>query len=176
MKKLYCFKLSLLLFLSVVGCLGNFANAETHKIAATIIDHGVIDSTPKASDTAEESKESHNGALFVMDADEVPTFKKSEDKSKIFIKPGVQFGIEVQLDGGRDQDVIPVRTRWTHPKFEDGVVTEEWASPMNIGYGRYAGWVVEDDSEMVAGDWTVEILYQGKAIARQTFHVSLESE
>jgi len=155
-----------IVFISLSGLSGTrFAQAEDLK--ATIIGYGEIEG--RQQDTAINSKNSHNGSLFVMDKNVVPAFKS--DINKIAIKQNSQFGIEVQLDGGLDGAVIPVKTRWTHPKFSDGATVEEWDSPMNIGYGRYAGWVVENESELVEGDWTIEILYKGKVLAAKTFEI-----
>ena len=142
-------------------------------VSATIINFGQIEHTAEeqATETAIESDDSHTGSLFVMHPDMVPTFMQVKNKSKINLRLGVQFGIEVQLNGAKVGHIVPVKTRWTHPKFKDGVTVEEWPSPMNIGYGRYAGWVIENESELVPGNWMVEILFKGKVIARQTFEL-----
>ena len=140
------------------------------KLSATIINFGEI--SEDENRTSIPSQDSHNDSLFVMEANTVPQFYPSEDNSKITIKIGTQFGILVQLDGTEDGSIIPVKTRWTHPKFNDGVKIEEWPSPMNVGYGRYAGWVIESEDEMVAGNWTVEILFKGKVIASKTFQIT----
>ncbi len=143
-------------------------------VSAAIISAGEI--LPTTKTTAIQSDDSHNGALFVMDAEEVPTFKQSLHSERISTIVGTEFGILVQIDGGKPLNIVNVRTRWTHPKFSDGVTVEEWPSPMNFGYGRYAGWVIEDPSELVPGKWKVEILYKGKIIASQVFNVELASD
>jgi hypothetical protein len=143
-------------------------------VSATIISAGEI--LPITKTTSIQSDDSHNGALFEMDANEVPTFKQSLHPEHISAIVGTEFGILVQVDGGKPLKLANVRTRWTHPKFSDGVTVEEWPSPMNFGYGRYAGWVIEDLSELVPGKWKVEILYKGKILASQVFNVELASD
>ena len=164
------------LSLGMIVSLGHLTHAEAvpspEQVRAQIVDYGMI--VPSDNHTSMASEDSHNGALFVMDPLEVPTFRPSADKQVIHAEIGVQFGILVQVEGFPDGDVVPVRTRWTHPQFKDaGVTVETWDSPMNSGYGRFAGWILEEPQELVPGDWSVEIVYGEKVIARQVFHVVL---
>jgi len=167
--------LPLLLGIFIFGCPYFVFSEGTsfRKISATIVGFGEVAPTSEeaATETAIESANSHTGSLFIMDRDMVPTFKQKQNSASIHMALGVQFGILVQLNGESDGAIIPVRTRWTHPKFEDGISVEEWPSPMNIGYGRYSGWIIENESEMQPGKWKVEILYKNKVIAQQTFEV-----
>ncbi len=158
---------SFALFASLLVLSVNVAAAEP--IKADIIDFGVISADHKESAIA--SKDSHTGSLFEMAAEEAPTFINRSGSFSIEL--GTQFGIEVQLTGDTDGKIIPVRTRWTHPRFSDGVTVEEWPSPMNIGYGRFAGWVIENNSELVPGKWKVEILFESKVIAEKEFNITI---
>jgi hypothetical protein len=172
-KGLFFCRGTLLLFVFGLVLPLSAALVKAEEVSAVILDYGEIE--PPAEDAPMASKDSHTGYLHVMNAYDRPRFKPSNDKEHIAVRIGTHFGIFVQVKGGPHLEVVPVRTRWTHPKFSDGAQIEEWDSPMNSGLGRYAGWIMEKQEELLAGDWKVEILYQGKVIAEQTFHISVEA-
>ena len=145
-------------------------------VTATIVDYGQVAVPHIGEESAIDSSDSHSGSLFVMSATAVPEFTPTEHKDTFAITYESRFGVYVQIDGGSDLTIAPIRTRWTHPPFADGATVEEWDSPMNFRLARYAGWVIEDSTELVAGDWTVEILYRGATLTSQTFHITVAPE
>ena len=157
------------------------SNAETiQKVKVTnidIVNCGEIENSPSIA--FQEEKETIHGHLFVMDSLETPSFKPG--CPKIVAKIGTQFGIQVQVNGSPDSAIANLRTRVTHPlmrnpKTEEEGTQDEWDSPMNIGYARYAGWQFEEDWELLPGAWKIEILHKDKVLASQEFTVEIAAE
>ncbi len=168
--------------LLVISILLGFSSPVTAELrvpievsGATLVACGEIDPTPSVG--AQEEEKTVHGYVFVMDAHETPRFKP--ECEKVTAKIGTQFGIQVQINGAPELQVAPVVTRVTHPPItnpETGKTStvDQWDSPMNIGYARFAGWHFEDEWELVPGEWRIEILYQNKVLVKQDFKVSAE--
>jgi len=94
---------------------------------------------------------------------------------------GLSMGIEVVVKGPPFLTVVDLRTRVTHPPMTNprtGLTSdrEEWDSPMNAGYPRYAGWSFDNPWELVPGTWKIEILQGQRPLATQEFVVVVDAE
>ena len=142
---------------------------------ATLVACGEIETNPSVA--TQEEKQTVHGYVFVMGAEETPHFKPG--CPHITAKIGTQFGIQLQVNGSPELAIANVVTRVTHPPItnpetQKSSTVDQWDSPMNIGYARYAGWQFEDPWELVPGKWVIEILRGSKVLLRQEFEVATE--
>jgi hypothetical protein len=89
---------------------------------------------------------------------------------------GTTFGIFVKLLGEPDGAVVTSHFRCIHPKLTDPASarsseTDDWESPRPIGMPRYVSYTFDRDWELVAGKWTIQVLFDGKVLAEKTFDV-----
>lgn len=89
---------------------------------------------------------------------------------------GTRFGVRFDLIGEPARAVVPLRAIWRFPApglREPGsgkVYTESvetFASP--IGEPRQRGYGLDEEWELVPGDWTLEILHGQRRLLAQTF-------
>jgi hypothetical protein len=132
---------------------------------------------PKQSIAQQDEPQTISGHVNVMDALETPKFKPG--CPLVRAKIGTRFGIQVQVQGDLDGFVVrDLTTRVTHPSITNpstgktGIV-DEWASPMNIGYARYAGWTFDESWELAPGAWKIEILHKGVVLVSKEFTVEV---
>jgi len=89
---------------------------------------------------------------------------------------GTTFGILVKLLGEPKGAMITAHFRCIHPKLTDPVSghtreADEWESPRPIGTPRYVSYTFDHDWEIKPGNWTIQVLADGKVIAEKTFDV-----
>ena len=123
-----------------------------------------------APDTAE-------GSVGAVGAYWTPTFLAPPDR--VHARLGTSIGIHVRVEGREFLDIVPLRTRVTHPPIVDpktGKATrvDEWDSPLNARLHRYAGWRFDHPWELVPGKWTIALLHEGRVIAKQKFRVKVD--
>ncbi len=140
-----------------------------------IIKCGEIEAAPSIAQ--QDEPQTVGGHVNVMDALETPNFKPGCPLVKA--KIGTRFGIQVQVQGDLDGLVVrDLTTRVTHPALTNpstGITStmDEWASPMNIGYARFAGWQFEEQWELAPGTWKIEIRHRGKTLAFKEFELAI---
>jgi Domain of unknown function (DUF3859) len=164
-------KSTLFLFLT---CLLPVLQSFAEVTSVDLINCGQIVKTPPVAQQ-EEKKTVHN-YVNVMDELETPTFLPGCPNIKA--KVGTQFGIQVQVNGGPALEVVDMTTRVTHPLMKNPITgrestVDEWPSPMNYGYARYAGWVMEEPWELLPGKWKIEILHKDKVMIEKEFNIEI---
>lgn len=135
-------------------------------ITAQILACGRIETTPEMG--KKDAPEAAHGFVYVMDPAATPQF--TGDCHHLAVWHGAEFGVSVRADGLRHGDIIPLRTRVTHPPFLNHragktETVDEWDSPMNSGVPRFAGWLFDEPWNLVAGKWKFEILSGDSVIA-----------
>ena len=160
----------------VAACAGRQA-PQTHgpAVAATILGAGSVitehtGERVKAPDTAE-------GSVGEVEAYWTPEFLAPPDQVRARL--GTSIGIQVRIDGPEFLDLVPLRTRVTHPPIKDpntGKRTrvDEWDNPMNARFPRFTGWRFDNPWELVPGKWTIALLHEGRVIAKQKFRVKVD--
>lgn len=80
------------------------------------------------------------------------------------------FGVDVQPVGPRVFD--PVTVTITHPAYKGTEVkTESWQSAIKPRRSNLNYFVFEFDAEMVPGEWTFTLTYQGRELLHVSFTV-----
>jgi hypothetical protein len=161
----------------VAACAGRQApKTQVPPVTAKILGAGSVltQSTGErvpAPDTAE-------GTVGEVEAYWTPEFLAPPDQVRARL--GTSIGIQVLVEGREFLEVVPLRTRVTHPRITDPKTgktsrVDEWDSPMNARFPRFAGWRYDNPWELVPGKWTIALVHEGRVIARQKFRVKIES-
>jgi len=99
-----------------------------------------------------------------------------ENTSRVNASIGTTFGMLVKLLGEPKGAMITAHFRCIHPKLTEAVSgqtreADEWESPRPIGTPRYVSYTFDHDWEIKPGNWTIQVLSDGKVIAEKTFDV-----
>jgi hypothetical protein len=101
--------------------------------------------------------------------------KLVERSKKIFGQLGRSFGIEIDMDGFGDGPVtLSIRTLHpplTNPKTGRTTRVSEYDWPVTGRRNVYFGFTFDETWEIAEGAWTIQIRYQGKLLAEQTFKI-----
>ena len=162
----------------VAACAGRQA-PQTHGpvVTAKILGAGsVITARTGERVTAPDTAE---GSVGEVEAYWTPDFLAPPDQVRARV--GTSIGMQVRIEGPEFLAIVPLRTRVTHPPITDpntGKRTrvDEWDNPMNARFPRFTGWRFDNSWELVPGKWTIDLLHEGKVIARQKFRVKVERE
>ncbi len=140
----------------------------------------VVTSCGEIEETAIIGKEkapgSHTGSVRVINEQAKPKFKPG--CPRVRAKLGTQFGMQVVVSSAdKDSSIVwDLVTRVHHPQFSGGQTVDEWNSPMNLGVERYTGWVFEEKSELVPGQWVFELALGTETLVRQVFEIKLTTD
>jgi len=89
---------------------------------------------------------------------------------------GTSFGLRVKFIGEPIGATISCTAKCIHPKITDPASgrtteTEQWRNTGTIGSDGYIGYSFDNPSELVPGDWTIQIFTGSKLRAQKTFTV-----
>lgn len=89
---------------------------------------------------------------------------------------GTQFGVKYFVKGSPKGANVPLSVRMVHPKMTnpDTLQTstiDEWIANNKIGSSNFSGWIFEYEWEIVPGEWTIQLLYDGEILAAKKFSV-----
>ena len=92
---------------------------------------------------------------------------------------GTQFGVKYFVKGLPKGANVPLSVRLLHPITTDPdtqqtSMIEEWIAKAKIGSANYSGWIFEYKWEIVQGEWTILISYNGKKLAEKKFTVQIK--
>ncbi|MBL0897648.1 MAG: DUF3859 domain-containing protein [Reyranella sp.] len=101
-----------------------------------------------------------------------------EQTSRVPARVGVRFGVRFDVIGAPERAIVPLRAIWRFPApglrdprsgkvYTESV--ENFRSP--IGEPRQRGYGLDNDWELVPGEWTFEILYVERRLLSHTFTV-----
>jgi hypothetical protein len=110
---------------------------------------------------------------------EVPQIKLVEKTQTIPARVGVRFGIEYRIVGSATDNQVNLK-RMTifpggglrNPSTGKVVTRDEATEPHAIGDLQYSGYVFDDPWELVPGTWTIELWFEDKRLASQSFTVT----
>ena len=89
-------------------------------------------------------------------------------------KRGTEFGIRYILNGDQDGKEVDISVKVLHSmsvnKKEVSYVNE-WVTTKKIGWTSYDGWEFKSDSELLLGNWTIQLYHQGSKLAEKRFYV-----
>jgi hypothetical protein len=161
----------------VAACAGRQAPpADGPAVTATILGAGSVIAQRTGERVAAPATTA--GSVGELSALWTPEFLSAPNHVRARL--GTSIGIQVRIEGPEFLTVVPLRTRVTHPPIADPNTgktsrVDEWDNPMNAGFPRFTGWRFEHPWELVPGTWTIDVLHQGKVIARQKSRVKVDS-
>jgi len=79
-----------------------------------------------------------------------------------------EFGIRYVVNGREEGGQVDVLVRVYHSEKQS---TEEWVVARQIGTTSFDGWKFEEDSQIVPGELTVQLFYEGTKLAEKSFTV-----
>ena len=92
---------------------------------------------------------------------------------------GTQFGMKFFVKGSPKGASIPLSVRVLHPKTtnpdtQQTSTIDEWIANAKIGSANYSGWIFEYNWEVVPGEWTIQLLYNGKKLTEKKYTVQIK--
>ncbi len=88
-------------------------------------------------------------------------------------KRGTQFGLRYIVNGDQDGKEVDILVKVLHSmkvnKKEESNVNE-WVTTKKIGKTSYDGWKFNSDSELLHGNWTIQLYHQGLKLAEKRFY------
>ena len=89
-------------------------------------------------------------------------------------KSGTEFGIRYIVNGDQDGKDVDILVKVLHSmKVNKKEVSKvnEWVTTKKIGMTSYDGWEFNSDSELLHGNWTIQLYHQGLKLAEKSFYV-----
>lgn len=146
------------------------ANAPVGKISGKILDYGIVQSKAELKYEIPGSG-GENG--IIVDKPEI-----AQTTTKIPMKKGTKFGYQWQMTGFLTDQPVEITYRYKHPPMagSDGKRTQGFDRPITVEpengkIESFDGYEFSEDYELVPGNWTLSIVYQGKVIVTKTFQV-----
>ena len=92
---------------------------------------------------------------------------------------GTKFGVKYFVKGLPKGANVPLSVRLLHPittnpDTQQTSMIEEWIAKAKISSANYSGWIFEYKWEIVQGEWTILISYNGKKLAEKKFTVQIK--
>jgi hypothetical protein len=147
-----------------------------------IEDFGTFDVEPE-HDARRAAPETSIGFLHEVPALDTPALREHTDRIAGIVgnRFGLLFCAQAGEAGDEDNestdDLAPIHIRILHPPIRKPATgqtadRDEWDAPANLGIIRFTGWRFDEPWEIVPGTWTIEILQQGKVMARKEFIIT----
>jgi hypothetical protein len=140
------------------------------KVSGNIVDYGIVQGKLELK---YEIPGSGGENSIVLDEPKI-----AETTTKVPMKKGTKFGYKWQLVGLISDQPVEIIYRYKHPPMvgPDGKRTEGFdrsieVQPENGKVESFDGYELSEDYELVPGNWTLSILYQGKVMVTKTFQV-----
>ena len=160
-----------LLLAAFVAAASGYIAAQTPTIdRVNVTEYGIY-----TSDNLRPDKPSEDGVKNTT----ITNVKLAARTHQVPLQKGVQFGFRFVIEGSPAKATVPVRTVIIYPG--DGAHMPGSAEPMRsttwndndpIGPELYYGYTLEDDWELIPGNWTLELWVGDKKLASQTFTVT----
>ena len=92
---------------------------------------------------------------------------------------GTQFGVKYFVKGSPKGANVPLSVRVLHPittnpNTQQTSTIEAWIANAKIGSANYSGWIFEYKWEIVPGEWTIQLLYEGEKLAEKKYTVKIK--
>jgi Domain of unknown function (DUF3859) len=163
-------KFGLLAIASIAALLTNagLAGAAPRVDRAEILRPGIY--------SAEVTKRINDKSISTGNRNLVDKVHLVEITTLIHAKPNIFFGLEGMIVGAPNGTKVPVRIIWRYPK--PGIVnpatnrpklTDDYMDSVIIGHKFQFFWELTRDWQIVPGEWSFEIWYGGRQLAKQKF-------
>jgi uncharacterized protein DUF3859 len=155
-----------LLSLAPVG-----AQAQTARVdRIEVVEYGIYQ-----TETTKRTETPGTAGGFVRT---LTNIRNSEVTRTVPTRPGVRFGFRYKLVGAPDGAQVPITIVDKFPKqglhkpgSAEAFFREEYVAQRTIGEENYTDYGFDHDWELVPGTWTMELWYQGRKLAEQSFTV-----
>jgi Domain of unknown function (DUF3859) len=99
-----------------------------------------------------------------------------EDTTNVIARVGTSFGLLVSMPG-KPSDVVQCSAKCLHPKLTDPSTgrsseTEQWDTSGPGGQEGYIGYTLDNDWELVPGQWTFQVFAASKLAFEKTFTIT----
>ena len=137
-----------------------------------IVEHGIY--APEREVGVRDVEKTSIGFVRTIDGQARPELL--EETTRIPAKVGTRFGIHFLFDDCAGPEKYPVTVRVHHPPMTNpktGRTTrvEEWEMTGYPIIARFTGYLFEEEWEAVPGRWRIDLVVDGKVVARQKFRV-----
>lgn len=136
----------------------------------------VLDAGVYAVETGEETADQNAPTGTIAD---VTTATLLEATTAVPGRLGLEFGLRYEIIGTPPGAEVPLDFVIVYPPpglvdpTDPVPLTESrFTQPERLGAPSYVGYGFENDWEIVPGDWTFEIWFEGRNLTRQSFTVS----
>lgn len=158
---------SLLTILIVLGVAR--ACLAANVTGAEILQYGVFEKVRSVGPRKDEGS-------VTGQVDQVPEVRLVEQTTTVLAKLGTNFGVILKVTGDSPGEFVNCSIRWIHPPLTNpnsGKTTErnEIRTQQMIDRAQPTGYTFENAWEMVAGKWTVQLIYGSKVLVEKTFDV-----
>ena len=168
------FRLSWFLLLFTVTCMARAAitTDSIDQIRAEIYDFGIYELQVKEIIIQDAS----NTAGYRSHVKSVKDIVHKEQTETIPLVKDILFGYRIRLHGIPEGYSVIVDVRYRHPpiigkngKESLGFTNTGMIKAVNGKYESGVMYRLSEDYEIVPGEWTFDVIYQGKVIATKTF-------
>ena len=144
--------------------LPRMAVADTPRVE--IIDHGVYETGTR---TTVPMPISVSGKMNL-----VANVRLTEKTQQIMGQLGTSFGFRYRVHGVPDGANVTIRTkhpRLTNPETGKSMNYGEREQSVSAGGERYTGYSFDASYEIAEGEWSFQIIYEGRVIAEEKFKI-----
>ena len=131
-----------------------------------VIDYGIYETEFMKYKTAPDT---YGGKI-----EQVSTKNLLRRTDQVPAKKGTKFGIRYILDGAEQGKDVKVLVKVVHSAtVNDHVMSKsnEWFTTKKIGKISFDGWKLNTASEVILGNWTIQIYHEGIKLAEKSFQV-----
>lgn len=142
------------------------ARAMAERPRVEILDHGIYTTGPR---TTVPMPISVSGKMNL-----VANVRLVEKTREVMGQLGTSFGFRYRIHGVPDGATVTIRTRHprlTHPDTGKSMNYGERDQTVTSGGERYTGYSFDASYEIAEGEWSFQILYEGRIIGEQKFRV-----
>ena len=104
----------------------------------------------------------------------VSNVRLTEKTREVMGQLGTSFGFRYRIHGVPDGANITIRTRHprlTNPETGKSMTFGERDQPVTDGGERYTGYSFDASYEIAEGEWSFQIIYEGRVIGEQKFKI-----
>ena len=160
----------------VVGAIGSMSPGKTNEprisVTARIVDYGIY----KIIDPGAYYAHPESTAGYASQGVKLTLINRT---TRVPLQKGIVFGLEYEAEGFGFDGPVLIIYRVKHPSITrpDGTVTtgfdEEFPSIVSEGKLKTGDfYCLSEDWELVPGEWSIAVIYEGRVLVEKTFQVS----
>jgi hypothetical protein len=147
------------------------AHAQTARVdRVDVVEYGIY--------AAEKTKQTDTPGVVAGHTSTVTNIRNKEVTRSVPARREVRFGFRYNVIGAPTGAQVSMTVVHKFPKqglrrpgAAETVYREEYTTSKTIGEESYTGYHFDNDWELVPGAWTIELWYQGRKLAEQSFTV-----